>query len=92
MRRGRRGGVAAGLLAMTEQAVQNINLNVCKKLDNGVTKVIATASHVVMYSLEDNQHWVYQYRPAQCRCCPCCCPCCWPCCHPRRDAATVSRC
>ena len=43
---------------MTDRAVQNINLNVCKKLDNRVTKVIATASHVVMYSLENGAQWV----------------------------------
>ena len=46
---------------MTEEAVRGINLNVCKKLDKGVVKVIATASHVVMYSLHDNQHWVRVY-------------------------------
>lgn len=43
---------------MTDKAVQSINLNVCKKLDKRVTKVIATASHVVMYTLEDGHTWV----------------------------------
>ena len=56
----------AGLLrdgpSMTEQAVQSINLNVCKKLDNRVTKVIATASHVVMYSLQNHATWVRHAR------------------------------
>jgi len=47
---------------MTEQAVQSINLNVCKKLDNRVTKVIATASHVVMYSLQNHATWVRHAR------------------------------
>ncbi len=48
-------------LGMTEEAVRGINLNVCKKLDKRVVKVIATSSHVVMYSLHDNQHWVRAY-------------------------------
>ena len=45
--------------------MQSINLNVCKKLDNRVTKVIATASHVVMYSLQNQTTWV---RRARARC------------------------
>jgi hypothetical protein len=38
--------------------LHSINLNVCKKLDSKVTRVIATASHVVMYSLSNGTEWV----------------------------------
>lgn len=50
-------GQWAAAWAMVDQ-VAKINLNVCKKLDNKVTKVISTASHVVMYSLTESGEWV----------------------------------
>ena len=36
---------------------QSINLSACKKLDSKVTRVVATASHVVMYSLQNGTEW-----------------------------------
>lgn len=40
-----------------EKQAQSINLSACRKLDSKVTKVIATASHVVMYSLRNGSEW-----------------------------------
>ena len=42
---------------MSNKSVQDINLSACRKLDAKVTKVIATASHVVLYSLSGAE-WV----------------------------------
>ena len=52
---------------MVDRQVDTINLNVCKKLDSKVTKVISTASHVVMYSLHDGEWVRLPLRPAATR-------------------------
>ena len=57
------GGIGQGWQApsagasMSNKSVQDINLSACRKLDAKVTKVIATASHVVLYSLSGAE-WV----------------------------------
>jgi hypothetical protein len=51
-------------MSRTTKESQNINLKVCRKLDSKVTKVVATATHVVMYILSNGSEWVR--LPARC--------------------------